>query len=85
MLTNPPIPYEVVAPFNQEKALVGAFSVIVQLHRLIVYSTSSDVPSLAVTGHYGHSSPAFIPLAGFLILINDDPRPCSAFLNLCPA
>ena len=29
-----------VATFNQEKALVGAFSVIVQLHRLIVYSTS---------------------------------------------
>ena len=30
----------VVAAFNQEKALVGAFSVIVQLHRLIVYSTN---------------------------------------------
>ena len=30
----------VVAAFNQEKALVGAFSVIVQLHRLIVYSTT---------------------------------------------
>ena len=29
----------VVAAFNQEKALVGAFSVIVQLCRLIVYST----------------------------------------------
>ena len=29
----------VVAAFNQEKALVGAFSVIVQLHWLIVYST----------------------------------------------
>ena len=29
-----------VAAFNQEKALVGAFSVIVQLHRLIVYSTT---------------------------------------------
>ena len=28
-----------VGAFNQEKALVGAFSVIVQLHRLIVYST----------------------------------------------
>ena len=27
-----------VAAFNQEKALVGAFSVIVQLHRLIVYT-----------------------------------------------
>ena len=31
----------VVAAFNQEKALVGAFSVIVQLHRLIVYSTTA--------------------------------------------
>ena len=30
----------VVATFNQEKALVGASSVIVQLHRLIVYSTT---------------------------------------------
>ena len=32
----------VVAAFNQEKALVGAFSVIVQLCRLIVDSSSSD-------------------------------------------
>ena len=30
----------IVGAFNQEKALVGAFSVIAQLHRLIVYSTS---------------------------------------------
>ena len=28
----------VIAAFTQEKALVGAFSVIVQLHRLIVYT-----------------------------------------------
>ena len=27
-----------VGAFNQEKALVGAFSVIVQLHRLIIYT-----------------------------------------------
>ena len=33
----------VVAAFNQEKALVGAFSMIVQLHRLIVYSTRPDI------------------------------------------
>ena len=32
----------VVAAFNQEKALVGAFSVIVQLHRLVVCSTTHD-------------------------------------------
>ena len=35
MLTNPPVPFDLcvfalVATFNQEKALVGAFSVIVQ-------------------------------------------------------
>ena len=34
----------VAASFNQEKALVGAFSVIVQLHRLIVYSTNQEPP-----------------------------------------
>ena len=32
----------VKAAFNRAKALVGAFSVIVQLCRLIVYSTSPD-------------------------------------------
>ena len=30
----------VVDAFNQEKPLVGAFSVIIQLRRLIVYSTT---------------------------------------------
>ena len=39
MLTNL-LPIPLVTAFNQEKALVGAFSVIVQLHRLIFYSTS---------------------------------------------
>ena len=33
----------VVGAFNQEKAQVGAFSVIVQLHRLIVTSTSAEL------------------------------------------
>ena len=33
-----------VGAFNQEKALVGAFSVIVQLHRLIVYTASILYP-----------------------------------------
>ena len=32
----------VVATFNQEKALKGAFSMIVQLHQLIIYSTNGD-------------------------------------------
>ena len=32
-----------VGTFNQEKTLVGAFSVIVQLHRLIVYSTGINI------------------------------------------
>ena len=35
----------VVAAFNQKKALVGAFSVIVQLHRLII---NSAIPSPAI-------------------------------------
>ena len=30
MLTNPPVPFDFCVAFNQEKALVGAFSVIVQ-------------------------------------------------------
>ena len=33
----------VVPAFNQEKALVGAFSVIVHLQRLIVYSTTAEL------------------------------------------
>ena len=33
----------VVATFNQEKALVGAVSMIVQLHRLIIYSTNAHI------------------------------------------
>ena len=36
----------VAGAFNQEKALVGAFSVIVKLHRLIVYSTSLECMTL---------------------------------------
>ena len=35
-----PVQQSVVGTFNQEKALVGAFSVIVRLHRLIVCSTN---------------------------------------------
>ena len=46
----------VVGAFNQEKALVGAFSVIVQLRRLIVYSTTTDAEVVTVcrlvTGHH---------------------------------
>ena len=34
-----------VGAFNQEKVLVGAFSVIVQLRRLIVCSTTQDQES----------------------------------------
>ena len=51
----------VVAAFNQEKALVGAFSVIVQLHRLIVFTAllgtcehaASDVPRPRATVYVG--------------------------------
>ena len=49
----------VVAAFNQEKALVGAFSVIVQLHRLIVYSTISNT-SFTAPGP-GDTEPAVQP------------------------
>ena len=35
----------VVSSFNQEKALVGAFFMIVELHRLIVTSTSHVIPA----------------------------------------
>ena len=31
-----------VDTFNKEKVLVGAFSMIVQFHRLIVYSTNEE-------------------------------------------
>ena len=48
----------VVATFNQDKALVGAFSVIVQLHRLIVYSTISNIWGLQ--HKQSHSSARFI-------------------------
>ena len=46
----------VVAAFNQEKALVGAFSVIVKLHQLIVnssnhkYIRSGSIPSGVTRG-----------------------------------
>ena len=43
----------VVSTFNQEKALVGAFSVIVQTRRLIVHSTiqhSGKIPLRVSTG-----------------------------------
>ena len=36
-----------VAAFNLKKALVGAVSMIVQLCRLIVYSTTSATPTLS--------------------------------------
>ena len=68
----------VVAAFNQEKALVGAFSVTVQLHRLIVYSTSDDSLArflalfvIVLDGSPGHTlmiSPSrlFLHTQGFL-------------------
>ena len=46
----------VIAAFNQEKALVWAFSVFVKLHRLIVYSTNRHVT--LVTGHVSRDSAA---------------------------
>ena len=43
----------VVAALNQEKALVGAFSVIVQLRRLIVYSISCII--MLPAGHHQYA------------------------------
>ena len=48
----------VVAAFNQEKALVGAFSMIVQLLRLIVYSTSPE--ELLVKQHLQGGHPVHV-------------------------
>ena len=49
----------VVAAFNQEKALVGAFSVIVQLCRLIVNSSNGNsVTRKLGFKHFKHRSPA---------------------------
>ena len=52
-----------VGAFNQEKALVGAFSVIVQLHRLIDLRHYSKYPLGPVfdvsDGHRGHSSQGY--------------------------
>ena len=42
----------VLAAFNKEKALVGAFSVIVQLHRLIVYSTTPDTQTVNCSQYF---------------------------------
>ena len=49
----------VVATFDQEKALVGAFSVIVQLHRLIFYSTviGAAAPNVFVSVRLSAGSP----------------------------
>ena len=53
MLTNLPVPYDLalVGAFNQEKALVGAFSVIIHHRRLIVHSTKQYFLL-----HHGHLS-----------------------------
>ena len=56
----------VVAAFNQEKALVGAFSVIVQLHRLIMNSTTQELDLQPVAADHrpwtaGHRAWAGIP------------------------
>ena len=45
-----------VGTFNKEKALVGAFSVIVHHRRSIVYSsTSHNLPSLAIVRNGGRA------------------------------
>ena len=61
-----------VGAFNQEKALVGAFSVIIQLHRLIVYTAlvpglSSEVGVAGVCT--GSGDPPHPGLAPQLVLV----------------
>ena len=46
-----------VGAFNQEKALVGAFFVIVQLHRWIVSQHQSSVQSTQAAGTIGPGGP----------------------------
>ena len=50
----------VVAAFNQEKALVAAFSVIVQLHRLIVYTSRPAVSCVCSDRFCGETPPVSI-------------------------
>ena len=59
----------VVAAFNQEK-VVGAFSVIAQLHRLIVYSTT--LVTAAATPHPDVTPPTdhLPPAAGEIIALD---------------
>ena len=55
----------VLAAFNQKKALLEAFSVIVQLHRLIVYSTTREQRQQpAATIHYVYLIKSDLQLAG---------------------
>ena len=59
----------VVAAFNQEKALVGAFSVIVQLHRLIVNGSTAkqlDRGSQAVAVSWGGKTSQQFTVPSFL-------------------
>ena len=65
MLTNPPVPcdFRVCVPISH--LLVGAFSVIVQLHRLIVYSTTREQRQQpAATIHYVYLIKSDLQLAG---------------------
>ena len=49
-----------VGAFNQERALDGAFSVIVQLRRLIICSTNSDVPCVGALAGPGRGVPGVL-------------------------
>ena len=60
-----------VGAFNQEKALVGAFYVIVQLHRLIVYNTTEGREPPIICG-YNTGQHMWVPASDSCNQINID-------------
>ena len=63
-----------VGAFNQEKALVGAFSVIVQLHRLIDFAALVSSSPAGVWSCVWHQSLAIFTITRYLNLDRDNGR-----------
>ena len=73
-----------VGAFNQEKALVGAFSVIVQLCLLFVCSTSKVARCLIITTYSGDRNvqTKYGPVQGVLQQPADHLQPVATFLGI---